>query len=804
MSARIGIVRHFKGIEEELAEFRRRQQPTRSIEDDLADFRAKQNKPGFLSRAGSMMLEGARQSIMHPITNIVDPTINAFKMIAAAGSDIDSPPPVTGLAPKGFQQSQPSSLETVQGTMTPEQLRAATVATGAMALTPLGVGASALATRLGAGPFLAGSAGATAVGSATAAAANPSDPFASALAGGATAALLHGGGTAAGKIAGKVKNLLPRPKESGSVAGKVAGAAGLSSHADVALQDLMTDIRRSGITPEEYINRAQTFPDAPLYDLGPSMNKSLGSPVTKRNPAGDPLVRRARGLQSITSKGSADLSEFTNTRAEQRPASVKKAVETGLGVGRENTVKLGESLEQARSTQAAKDYGPLRDLVVDDPEALALFDEPEFRSLHKFVQDEARLRGEPAIPALKSTQEVSAKPTLADFEQRWPDVSHSVHEKDGVIRLDKIVVPQSGRGKGIGTAFMNDLTAYADATGQRIALSPSKDFGASSIKRLDEFYKQFGFKPNAGRSKDFAISETRVREPSGAIAASAPTEVPEALNPQTLGTLDKMKRFADDIVAGKIEGGAINRSQARAMSARLKAIRARLDELHPEYAEARSNFAHGSGNIDAAEAGKSFLGTSGDQLEVDWASYSPAEKQNYRKTALASIEERLGSGSGMRPEQLLNEVNARKLRIIAESPEAYTQLERSLRANVQGAANDAMIMGGSPTARIGAEQADLGASPGLVQGVMRAGIGDLGPLARLATQNALAKRLRGLTELRADNLAPYLTASGEDLIQRLQSLQLAQKALDELAKGKQARRAATAGYVGGQLGSKTP
>jgi hypothetical protein len=58
---------------------------------------------------------------------------------------------------------------------------------------------------------------------------------------------------------------------------------------------------------------------------------------------------------------------------------------------------------------------------------------------------------------------------------------------------------------------MRDLTAHADANGKTIALTPSKDFGASSVSRLKEFYGGFGFVKNT----DPSISETMVRLPKG-------------------------------------------------------------------------------------------------------------------------------------------------------------------------------------------------------------------------------------------------------------------------------------------------
>lgn len=86
--------------------------------------------------------------------------------------------------------------------------------------------------------------------------------------------------------------------------------------------------------------------------------------------------------------------------------------------------------------------------------------------------------------------------------------------RPNTVTLSRIIVPEAQRGQGIGTKAMQDLVAYADANGQRIALSPSTDFGGSSVGRLRDFYKRFGFKDNAGRSRDFSISESMIREPN--------------------------------------------------------------------------------------------------------------------------------------------------------------------------------------------------------------------------------------------------------------------------------------------------
>ena len=94
-----------------------------------------------------------------------------------------------------------------------------------------------------------------------------------------------------------------------------------------------------------------------------------------------------------------------------------------------------------------------------------------------------------------------------------PNVDFSIYEKGNEITLSKILVSKESRGTGIGTKAMEDLIQYADDRGSRILLTPSKDFGASSVSRLNDFYKRFGFSENKGAKKDFSTKESMIREP---------------------------------------------------------------------------------------------------------------------------------------------------------------------------------------------------------------------------------------------------------------------------------------------------
>jgi predicted GNAT family acetyltransferase len=103
---------------------------------------------------------------------------------------------------------------------------------------------------------------------------------------------------------------------------------------------------------------------------------------------------------------------------------------------------------------------------------------------------------------------------LSIISDQWESrgISHHLYENRGIITVSKIVVPKVSRGTGLGTAAMKELMEYADKTSQRIVLSPSTDFGGTK-HRLLAFYKRLGFVKNSGHHKNFAVSETMIREP---------------------------------------------------------------------------------------------------------------------------------------------------------------------------------------------------------------------------------------------------------------------------------------------------
>ena len=85
-------------------------------------------------------------------------------------------------------------------------------------------------------------------------------------------------------------------------------------------------------------------------------------------------------------------------------------------------------------------------------------------------------------------------------------------ESGPAIKLSLIRVAPEYRNQGLGNKVMQMIIDFADENSVKIFLTPSTDFG-SSKKRLNDFYRRFGFVPNSGRNKDWHFRESLVRLP---------------------------------------------------------------------------------------------------------------------------------------------------------------------------------------------------------------------------------------------------------------------------------------------------
>jgi ribosomal protein S18 acetylase RimI-like enzyme len=98
---------------------------------------------------------------------------------------------------------------------------------------------------------------------------------------------------------------------------------------------------------------------------------------------------------------------------------------------------------------------------------------------------------------------------LQELEDQF-NIELDLYDNGKYLQLSKIKVKKEDRDKGIGSKVMSRITDYADTQKLKIYLTPSKDFGATSISRLNKFYKNFDFVKNIDKSQ---TKDTMVRQP---------------------------------------------------------------------------------------------------------------------------------------------------------------------------------------------------------------------------------------------------------------------------------------------------
>ena len=319
------------------------------------------------------------------------------------------------------------------------------------------------------------------------------------------------------------------------------------------------DFIAAGFTPEEISSyRSQTAPQfeqfaptgdtlaAPDYTLRERavqgsqdiLSNTFGmdpysAGVLSRNVLGDPNSSRSNygmGIADFTPLGAVFATQ-EGSRTASRGYEAEDPVQMGLG-GLEVLLGVAEGVPLAGV--AAR---PLSKAVINTVEEV--FDTPfggevlgYLRGVRDLDADFLRGRGDPA-QAQGVGADVPGRPPLtfdeveAAMQAETPQISISetIKSKYPDVKIDlfgnpekgyelsRIVVPKEGRSSGVGTQVMEDIIQMADAQGAKVSLTPDTEFGGTSVSRLKDFYKRFGFVENKGRNKDFSTRNTMYRNP---------------------------------------------------------------------------------------------------------------------------------------------------------------------------------------------------------------------------------------------------------------------------------------------------
>lgn len=267
---------------------------------------------------------------------------------------------------------------------------------------------------------------------------------------------------------------------------------------------------------------------------------------------------------------------------------------------------------------------------------------------------------------------------------------------------------------------------------------------------------------------------------------------------------DLVKRGLDDVIETGMDGNKrIGRAEARALRGRLRETLAQVDELVPEYGQARAVYAGQSALRDAVELGEEMFRGQTDPAEIAAAlkTMSESEGEFFRKGALSQLLGKMEEGRDTWDAipRLLGAPRQRE-RIRQLFPDQHSFDRFMGRADLEGTAERLAgpVMGGSRTEpmRMAKRDFETTAARDLAavtdQGPIRAAVG--------ALRRALFDDSESVQNVvgEAAGEAGDLLTSGREAIPRLRGLQVR---MDQRAAIGTGARATTGGMMGAAAGA---
>lgn len=256
------------------------------------------------------------------------------------------------------------------------------------------------------------------------------------------------------------------------------------------------------------------------------------------------------------------------------------------------------------------------------------------------------------------------------------------------------------------------------------------------------------------------------------IAAREGVEIPELYNEAgeltganiPVVAFDYVKQGLDDVLSGMYHGGKLDRHEARGVRKMMKAMLSQVDDLVPEYKQARAVYAGESDLLDALNEGAEEFAKPNvrpEAIRARLAELTDGEREMYRRGAIDAIKGQLGSvtDDASQSNRLIRTPNLReKIQLLAKDDKEAAALMDDLGLERRMGQTKNKALAGSRTAEMLAEQADLLRAPELEIPTSAAGVGKL--LAQPFMEQ-LNERARGFSEKVSAPLGQKLLAGAK-------------------------------------------
>jgi GNAT superfamily N-acetyltransferase len=298
-----------------------------------------------------------------------------------------------------------------------------------------------------------------------------------------------------------------------------------------------------------------------------SLNKLLGSFRASLN-VGKAKKTQEERLRDYVDKEGEDIDKVADKIWDRLPEQMQDKF-TSMDVRDQLEMLIAEYPTRKDAAAALVEYGTGKQGV---EEQQARYEEGKGVSE---TQEEAPIEIKGGFVPIE--EDIDAKSLSKNIEDKY-NVKLDLFETDKDISLSKIVVPKETRGKGIGTSAMEEIINYADINNKRILLTPSTDFGGTSVDRLKEFYKGFGFVENKGKNKDFTTKETMYRNPIQV------EETPFAIEEVTSEEVNQMQDIVKDYINEGITSlPEIKKAIAKELGYNTRKLRQTIDDAYNKY-----------------------------------------------------------------------------------------------------------------------------------------------------------------------------------------------------------------------------
>ncbi|WP_372809439.1 MULTISPECIES: hypothetical protein [Gammaproteobacteria] len=357
--------------------------------------------------------------------------------------------------------------------------------------------------------------------------------------------------------------------------------------------------------------------------------------------------------------------------------------------------------------------------------------------------------------ALAELNRLGPDATLADIGQNLMGLTRGAAAQPGEARTiaDALYRERSQGARGritdaLQTAFGKEENFYGELRGLEQQMSEL------ASPAYDKAYQKFI--PFSGELKDLARrpSIAKAIEQARLNAAEEGRELPVVVRNvdgkpiidgvPDMRAWDDIKKGLDDVIDSGTDPvtGKLNADARRAVGTKRELVKV-LDDLNPDYRDARSVFAGPKRNEIALREGRQFMREDSEVLAETLESMSDSEKAFFRSGAMRAMRDKILENQN--PRAVIEKLERTgKLRAVVPDDEAYEEFVSALQreAKFQETANK--IRGGSPTARIEAEMMDMKLDPGIVADISR---GNLGQAAA-----GLARNISGRFQLPSERL----------------------------------------------------